>query len=309
MTDIPFEAAGAPVETRTRSPLLAALVSFLVPGLGHVYAGRATRGLGAGLGAVAWSVAIVQLMVVVPGRALRILLILLLPLGIAWVMWDAARVTRPVRERYVPRRYNRWYVYLLIIFSASIVSSAMKAGLLRYVAHAFKLPGTSMEPTLLRGDFILTSPRLPATIRHGDVMVYGDATGTLYIHRVVAVGGDTVAMRNKVLWLNGRPVPEPFVAHSDPNGYPDSGEMGWQRAFLADPVGSATYAPTRDDWGPLRVPAGQYLMLGDDRDNSHDGRWKGFVPRGAIVGRPVWIYFSRGEGGPVRWSRIGTGVR
>lgn len=308
MTDIPFEAAGAPLEMRTRSPLLAALVSVLVPGLGHVYAGRAARGLVAGFGALAWSVAIVQLMMLAPGRALRILLVVLLPLGIAWVMWDAARVTRPVRERYVPRRYNRWYVYLLIIFSASIVSNVMKAGMLRFIVHAFKLPGPSMEPTLLRGDFIFASPRVPATIRRGDVVVYGDA-GRMYIHRVVAVGGDVVGMRRKVLWLNGRPVREPFAAHSDPTGNPGTEEMAWQRAFLADPAARDGYAPTRDDWGPLRVPAGRYLLLGDNRDNSLDGRLTGFVPREAIMGRPVWIYFSRDEGGPVRWSRIGAGVR
>jgi signal peptidase I len=164
-----------------------------------------------------------------------------------------------------------------------------------------------MEPTLLQGDYFMASPRPPATVRRGDVVVYGDAEES-YVHRVAAVPGDVVGMRKKVLWLNGRPVREPYAAHIDPTGNPTAEEMAWQRGFLADPAAARAYAPTRDDWGPLRVPAGRYLLLGDNRDNSYDGRFKGFVPREAITGRPVWIYFSRGQDGPVRWSRIGESV-
>src|SRR5688572_33150938 len=99
MTDTAIE-PGAPLpETRTRSPIVAALVSFFAPGLGHVYAGRPLRGLVVALGALAWGVVVLQLTMVVPVRALRILLILLLPLGIAVVMGDAARVAWPVRRQ------------------------------------------------------------------------------------------------------------------------------------------------------------------------------------------------------------------
>lgn len=309
MTDIPLWRGGSRPETHTRSPATAALVSFLVPGLGHVYAGRPARGLAVVLGVLACAVAILQLTMVVPARGLRILLLLLLPLGIVAVMVDAARVAWRVREGYVLRRWNRWYVYALLVVLSSVLSPFVIGAINRSVAHAFRLPGTSMEPTLLPGDYIMMSPRLPAAICRGDLVVYRDAAGQTYLHRVAAVPGDEVAMRHKVLWRNGRPVREPFAVNMDSMGNPGSEEMAWQLAFLANTAAARGYAPTRDDWGPLRVPAGRYLVLGDNRVNSYDGRWKGFVPREAMIGRPAWIYFSRAPGGPIRWGRIGAAVR
>jgi signal peptidase I len=307
MTDTIIAPAAARQETRPRSVAVAALVSFFVPGLGHVYAGRPGRGIVVALAGLTWGMGILLLVMLVPVRSIRIPLILLLPVGVAMVMWDAARITRPVRKRYVLQPYNRWYVYLIVICASSIVGAVVKAEILRWVAHPYSLPATSMEPTLLQGDYVMASPRPPATVRRGDVVVYGDADES-YVHRVAAVPGDVVGMRKKVLWLNGRPVREPYAVHIDPVGNPAADEMGWQRAFLADPAAARAYTPTRDDWGPLRVPAGRYLLLGDNRDNSYDGRLKGFVPREAITGQPVWIYFSRAPDGSIRWSRIGASV-
>jgi signal peptidase I len=308
MSDDTLAPAAPRPETRPRSPILAALVSLLVPGLGHVYGGRPARGLAVVLGFLVWSVVVLQLTMAVPVHGVRIALLLLLPLGRAFVAWDAARVTWPVRKRYVLRGYNRWYVYALVIVAATILGEVARAGVVRFVARAFSIPTATMEPSLLVGDHILMSPGLRGPIRHGDIVGYGDLQGQSYIHRVVAGPSDVVGMRNKVLWLNGRPVREPYAMHLDSTGASASGEMSWQLAFLADPAAARGYAPTRDDWGPLRVPAGQYLMLGDNRDNSLDGRWRGFVPREEIRGRPVWIYFSRGPGGPIRWERSGGSV-
>jgi signal peptidase I len=114
-------------------------------------------------------------------------------------------------------------------------------------------------------------------------------------------------MRHRVLWLNGRPVREPYVRHTDPLRAQPQDEMRWQLGHLARQSANPP-APTRDDWGPLLVPPGHFLMLGDNRDNSYDGRWKGFVPATALAGRPVWIYYSRASGGRIRWERIGAPV-
>jgi len=295
-------------EPRTRNPLMAAAIDLVFPGIGHVYAGRALRGLVVVLGLIAWAAAMLLLSMAVPVRALRVAFLVLLPAGRVFAAWDGYRVARPVRDGYVPRLYNRWYVYAALVLGWWIASAGLRALMLRNLAHAWKIPSTSMEPTLLQGDFIFTSPRRGGPVRRGEVVVHEDDTGEMMIRRVVAGPGDTVEMRHKVLWLNGHAVREPYARHTDPFAARPQEEMRWQRDFLARPPAGG-YAPTRDDWGPLLVPRGHYLTLGDNRDNSYDGRWKGFTPATAMAGRPVWIYFSRPLGGPVRWDRIGAEIR
>jgi signal peptidase I len=294
-------------EPRTRNPFLAAAVSLLFPGIGHVYVGRPWRGLVVALAMVAWGTAMLLLSITVPVRGLRIAFLALLPAGRLFAVWDAARVAGPVRHGYELRPYNRWYVYALLAVGAWIASSGLQALVAKNVAHAWSIPSTSMEPTLLQGDFILATPRLGRDVRRGEVVVYQEASGEMAVRRVVAGPGDTVEMRHRVLWLNGRPVREPYVRHTDPLRAQPQDEMRWQLGHLARQSANPP-APTRDDWGPLLVPPGHFLMLGDNRDNSYDGRWKGFVPATALAGRPVWIYYSRASGGRIRWERIGAPV-
>ncbi|MFL5382730.1 MAG: signal peptidase I [Longimicrobiaceae bacterium] len=307
MTD-PISAPEAPVKPRTREPLLAAALAFLVPGLGHLYAGRAARGVVLALGGLVFSVGVLELTRHVHARAPRLFLALLLPAALLWIIWDAARAAARERHAFIPRRYHRWYVYAAWVVAGELLAQLGFAAIVQNVARAYQIPSTAMQPSLLQGDFILASPRPPARIRRGAVVIYGDGSGQAYVKRVVAVPGDVVEMRKKVLWLNGRPVREPYARRIDPFAAPPQEEMLWQREYLARPA-AGEYAPTRDDWGPLRVPRDAYFMLGDDRDNSLDSRWLGFVGRVWIVGEPAWIYFSREPGGPTRWSRIGADVR
>lgn len=281
-------------------------MSLVIPGLGQLYAGRALRGLAVALGAVAFGAAMLQLGMVVPVRAVRIATLLLLVAPRLFAAADAVRVASAAPRPYTLRRYNRWYVYAAVIFVAQLGGRIVKEVALSHLARAWKIPTSAMEPTLLPGDFIVTSPR-PFTVRRGGLVTYGDGSGEGFIHRVVAAPGDVVEMRRKTLWLNGRPVAEPYVRHGDAPPAVLNAEMQWQLPYLTRPSGG-TYTPTRDDWGPLRVPAGQYLLLADNRDESYDGRWRGFVPREAITARVVWIYFSYGPDA-VRWERIGASVR
>ena len=200
-----------------------------------------------------------------------------------------------------------------------------------FVAEAFRIPTGSMENTLLVGDFLLvnkavygaeipgTDVRLPAFTepKRGDVVVFTpphDPTKN-YVKRLVGVPGDTLEMRGKELFLDGTPVAEPYVHYSDRSGDAVHPDMGWQSNHLIASTARA-YHPTRDNWGPLVVPAGQYFMLGDNRDNSEDSRYWGFVPRPAIHGRPWFVYYSFDAALPeafswlreVRWSRIGAAI-
>ncbi len=198
-----------------------------------------------------------------------------------------------------------------------------------FLFEAFKIPTGSMEGTLLVGDFLLVNKavygaEIPYTHSHlpaftapgrGDVIVFlpPHDPHRNYVKRIVGVGGDTLEMRDKVLYLNGHAQIEPFARHTDPLTDPPSEDMLWQLQYLAHrPAHWSDYRPTRDNWGPLVVPQGKYFALGDNRDNSEDSRFWGFFDGSAIKGRPMFVYYSYEKDlspfawlSGVRWGRIG----
>ncbi|HEU4629327.1 MAG TPA: signal peptidase I, partial [Gemmatimonadaceae bacterium] len=146
-------------------------------------------------------------------------------------------------------------------------------------------------------------------IRRGDAVVYRHEDGTSFVHRVVGLPGDTLAMRRFRLELNGTPVTEPYASVGDSTEYV-AGDFAWQRDYRPTPAVAGEPPTSSGTWGPLVVPPGQLFLLGDRRDRSLDSRYIGFVSTDRVWGRPVWIYFSRDpERGRIRWSRVGRGVR
>mgnify|MGYP002778235432 CR=1 FL=1 len=203
-----------------------------------------------------------------------------------------------------------------------------------FLVEAFKIPTGSMENTLLVGDFLLVNKavygaevpvlqkKLPGFTapKRSDVVVFlppHDPTKN-YVKRLVGMPGDTLEMRDKVLFLNGIPQVEPYTRHVDRYSEPTDSRMVWQREYLVAGDGDLDeYDPTRDSWGPLVVPEGKYFALGDNRDNSEDSRYWGFLDGTSIRGRPMFVYYSfiRDPLQPfswltdVRWSRIGDAIR
>lgn len=199
------------------------------------------------------------------------------------------------------------------------------------VVEAFKIPTSSMESTLLAGDFLLvnkavfgaeipmTGLSLPAfsAPHRGDVVVFHPPhePAKHYVKRVVGMPGDTLEMRDKVLYVNHLLAHEPYARNADAHGDAIHPGMTWQTRFLVGDARPGRYRPSRDNWGPLVVPDGRYFVLGDNRDNSEDSRYWGFVSREAIKGRPWIVYYSHSTavealGGlgwirQVRWERIG----
>ncbi|MGD2067878.1 MAG: signal peptidase I [Gemmatimonadota bacterium] len=200
-----------------------------------------------------------------------------------------------------------------------------------FIVEAFKIPTSSMENTLLVGDFLLvnkavygaeipgTGIHLPALAepRRGDVIVFNPPhePEKNYVKRLVGVGGDTLRMVDKTLYVNGRPLAEPYARFSDTLGDAVHAGMRWQSSYLI--AGPGRRSPSRDNWGPLYVPEGSYFVLGDNRDNSEDSRYWGFVDRDEIRGRPWVVYYSFDPGSDrslpwisaVRWDRLGSPIR
>jgi len=219
-----------------------------------------------------------------------------------------------------------------------------------FFIEAFKIPTGSMEGTLMVGDFLLvnklvygaelpfTGVKLPAIRQpqRGDVIVFQwpvDRSKN-FVKRIVGLPGDTLEMRQGNLFLNGKPKREPYVSHTSPGMDVSDDEFNWQLAYLLganQPVKSPPrsplsvsplearpgYHPTRNNWGPLVVPPGNYFVLGDNRDNSLDSRYWGWVADSLVRGQPLVVYYSYSPDGAVRldwltrvrWKRFGEMIQ
>lgn len=227
-------------------------------------------------------------------------------------------------------------------YTEAIIIAVILALVIRaFVVQAFKIPSGSMIPTLLVGDHILVNKFIyglkpPLTEKRffvfsspkkGDIIVFefpgdkekdgckglsksiparfnkvsktknpfdlmgGDCRD--FIKRVIAVGGDTVEIKDKVVYVNGHTLSEPYKIHSD------------NIVFGAD-------VTTRDNFGPITIPLNKFFVMGDNRDNSHDGRFWGTVDIGDIKGRAFIIYWSWDSMGnllnKIRLGRIGKAL-
>ncbi|CAB3764986.1 MULTISPECIES: signal peptidase I [Burkholderia] len=216
-----------------------------------------------------------------------------------------------------------WLEYTASFFPVILAVFVVRS----FVVEPFKIPSGSMVPTLLVGDFILVNKfeyglRLPVTntkitqgspLSRGDVVVfrYPKDESVDYIKRVIGLPGDTVAYQDKQLTINGQPVPEtplPDFFDDERQNYAKQFEEtigNKKNAILNNPavppfvMGAYDY-PYRDNCtynsrGVIcKVPPGHYFMMGDNRDNSADSRYWGFVPDQNIVGRAffIWMNFS-----------------
>ncbi len=201
-----------------------------------------------------------------------------------------------------------------------------------FLLHTFVIISGSMEDTLLVGDLLLvnraavgsqvpgTSWRIPGygKLERGDILVFDPPheEDMKLVKRLMGLPGDTVEMRDKVFYVNGEPLEEPYARHSDPRDDPHPW-MSWQEEYVLGGGPNGSYAPTRDNWGPLVIPGDRYFMLGDNRDTSLDSRYWGFLEGWRLEGRAVLVYFSYNKQSlrpfpwlkEIRWGRIGDLVR
>jgi signal peptidase I len=229
-------------------------------------------------------------------------------------------------------------------FKAIVGTLAIFLLIRTFLLEAYRIPSGSMIPTLLVGDWLFVNkvaygPHVPGTDtnlpgytdpKRGDVVVFisppqvdqpWDPTPTL-VKRCVAVAGDTIAMKGGVLQVNGVPQRQGFAASQNVKGDGSFTHdlFAWQKQFElhGSRFGEPAASSTLDDWGPLVVPAEHLFMLGDNRYDSKDGRYWGFVPRKNVRGRPVFVYYSyRADDSDrplpfitdIRWGRIGSIIR
>ena len=178
----------------------------------------------------------------------------------------------------------------------SVVVAVILALFIRtFVVQAFKIPTGSMETNLLIGDHLLVNkmvyspsaagwedtllPKKPIQRGHVVVFKFPEDPARDFIKRVVGLPGETVEIRNKVVYVDGQPIEEPYVHFLEPPPSPSDPEYGLR-------------GDERLNWGPEVVPSGHLLVLGDNRDNSRDSRFWGFLPIDQVKGRAFIVYWS-----------------
>ena len=229
------------------------------------------------------------------------------------------------------------------LLSAIMIALFAALILRQFVIAAYKIPTGSMEKTLLVGDYLLVNKfvygaktpdwvgipltqgknwsiptgfnipwfRLPAITnpRQNDIMVfnYPNDPRIEYIKRCIATGGQTVEIKDKMVFVDDFKFPDPpKLVYAYPNIYVKE----YREKGVYQGLGN------RDNFGPLQVPGNHYFALGDNRDNSLDSRYWGFVPPEQIGGKPLIIYLSTNQDEPlynifkkIRWERLGSVVR
>jgi len=223
---------------------------------------------------------------------------------------ESARVAAKAKSRRATRTKSTLREYVEAIVLAILLTVVIRG----LVVQAFRIPTGSMEDTLLVGDFLFVNKlvygseidigaaghriiyyRFPAIRQphRGDVIVfrYPDDPSRDFIKRCVAVEGQTLEIRNKVLYIDGVPQKEPYVIHSDERTIPRE-------------------VSARDNFGPTVVPKGHIFMMGDNRDNSHDSRFWGPLPLSLVKGKAMILYWSwDAEKSAPRLNRLFHAVR
>lgn len=262
---------------KKRKPVIALLLSMLVPGLGQIYNTDLRKGLflqitiqlsGVGLYILTPYFSTIPIVL-----AVSMTLILMFATGVhIFAMVDAYRFARN-HDAIPMKSYNKWYYYvlLLLLFWAIGISvdefSSWKS---------YNMAASSMEPTVMNGDRLLVNRRAYSRNtqpRRGDVIVFvfPEDTAKDFLKRVIGVPGDNIAIRDRIVFINGKPIDEEYAK------------------FIGD---GQDVIRKMDNMPEIRIPEHKYYVLGDNRDKSYDSRFWGFVDREAIIGKAMFVYYS-----------------
>ena len=272
---------------------LAGLLSLLEPGLGQIYNGQGRKGL---------SILLLKFLLL-PAMILglnsdniKLLLIFFVIVAVVYYLFavvDAVTAALGRRAKYRVKRYNNIVVYILVVVLAGVLNTTLSVHIKNNYVQAYKIPAASNEPTLFIGDHILLDRRVSARKpTFGDLVVFEFPRDPEkdFIKRVVGIGGDTIEIRNKAVFLNGEKINESYVVHRESEIIP-------------------AHIGPRDFFGPVTVPEDSYFVLGDNRDRSYDSRFWGFVKKEQIKGTVKTVYWSwDAQNASVRWERIGTAM-
>jgi len=202
---------------------------------------------------------------------------------------------------------RNWEADLIGSLQSLLGTVVIAVFVITFIVQAFQIPSESMMNTLLVGDYLLVNKLcyggrgmgkylMPyQKIERGDIVVFHYPVDPQqhFVKRVIGLPGDRLHMVNKQVWINGKPLPEPYVRYLEPpnrlfrDNFP-------RLDTIENEMDGKWWVEMRKlvEDGQLIVPSGHYFVMGDNRDDSQDSRYWGFVPRENIIGRPLLIYWS-----------------
>lgn len=276
------------MKKKKRIPVIAAVLSLVTPGVGQFYNGQILKGICFFL--ATFLIPIILLLAGLHFQFYGLVAILLFSICIwLFIIGEAFFTARRIKE-VVLKGYNKWYIYLFIILLVNgtfIIPTDFIAGFASEVLgfSAYKMPTGSMEPTLSIGDFIITDFKYfkKNVLQRGNLVIiqYPKDPAKNFIKRVIALEGEKIEIKNKQVYINDEVIPESYKVHNDINDD----------------------EAVRDNFGPALVPSGHCFLLGDNRDNSMDSRFWGFLPLHNLKGKPLYIYWAKDK------SRIGKMIK
>jgi signal peptidase I len=258
--------------TKKRNPFLAALATFGAFGLGQLYNGKPIKAAVAyASGLVCAAFAILAPLSSSLSWILAVVFIQIMVIAILII--DAIRDARNSGE-FVLRRYNRWYAYLGIILVQALLISPLLEKPILSSAKSFRIPNSSMEPTLEIGDRLVANAKAynQAGPARYDLVVfkYPEKESILYIKRVLGLPGEKIEIIGHIVYVNDHPLNEPYAKYIDPDSQ-------------------------YDHYGPYLLTQGKYFVMGDNRDNSQDSRFWGPVDRSKFVAKAQYLYWAKNK--------------
>ena len=260
---------------RRRKPLVALLLSFVTPGLGQMFNGQLKRGIILYLGGLL--LVTIFLFTGLFFKFYGMVLCLAILLAFLLFVWLDAFIGAVKSKEITLKPYNKWYLYLIVfLISSFVIQPLVSSSIKNNIARAYKIPSSGMEPALLVGDHLIANMKncKKEKPKRGDIIVfeYPKDPSKDFIKRVIGLGDEKVEIINNKIYINEKLLDDPW-------GYFDNS-------------GSVKSFPGLDKFGPEIVPKGSLFVLGDNRNNSQDSRFWGFVDIKKVKGKALYIYWA-----------------
>jgi signal peptidase I len=277
---------------KTVNIISAVLLSFFMIGLGQIACGRIKRGVSLYLLSQILSLAAVFI-AIQPFPLVNIVAAGLIFISVfLFSIIDSVLIARNPNNSLKLKPLIGYSLLVIISIVNSFIMQPVTSKTIKdnYV-QAFQIPTASMVPSLLLGDRILVNKTAYTHTgpKRGDIIVFDHPLNTsrTYVRRVVGIGGDTIEIQSNRLYINGEKYNEDYILYTSTKSPSEDRQ----------PI---------DNYGPVSVPSGSFFVLGDNRNNSYDSRYWGFLDANKIEGKVITIYWSWDkENNKVRWERIG----
>jgi signal peptidase I len=259
---------------KKRKPILAFLLSLGTPGLGQIYNGQLKKGLFYLVGF--FLVYIVFSFLLLKFYGLVCYLIIMVGLYL-FILFDALLSAIQLRAVAL-KACNKWYIYLIIFLVSSMAIQPLLGWVIKNnIARAYKIPSVTMKPALLVGDRLIADMRIYKSEKpkRGDIIIfeYPKDPSKEFIKRVIGMENEKVELINNKIYINDKLLDDPWGYFED-------------ESLVKGP-------PALEKFGPVVVPKDSLFVLGDNRNNSQDSRFFGFINMKNVKGKALYLYWAK----------------